>query len=289
MRINVGKSDRVSVERFFLEQLATAEPLYPRRRLYGASAAYCPRQNFLYATAEAMDNLTNPISSASSLYMAIGVGIERAIVDGLYRNDRLFFNGLEMPACNPSVGGRIDAVYLNERDQIAIVEIKSCGTLPAKESPVHLAQLLTYSAIAGYDNATLLYISRNVADRNGQVLIRAFPQIITQEILLDTLEKIAMSQLAINEGWLPSIPTGFARDRDCKYCPFVKFCWESAGSQSFSSPADGTQERARQWANKLLEERPQRYVASLRHLYRSVASSELLPFVVSEIERYERF
>lgn len=284
--ISVGRKPSAStVESFIVDSMHDSYELLGRPHLYGAGASYCPRQNFLNSKAyEARAQVT----PASQLYMSMGSGVEQAVVDGLTRKGRLFFNNLYVPPMEPKVAGKIDLVYLDQNDQITIGELKTCGNLPTKPKPVHEAQLMTYAAVGGYKRANLIYISRNVADNQGNVLIRAFELDLSEARLVSTLERIVLSQMAIDEGWLPDIPVTL-RKSDCLYCQFKKFCWDDQPIAVDYSvlPTEVRDEKitlVEQCARQLYEERTCRYVASLRHIWRNIENDYLKRQLVAEIE-----
>lgn len=288
--INVGRKPTSSTtESFIVNTLHDSYELHGRPHLYGSGAAYCPRQNYLNSFAyEKMATFT----PASQLYMSIGVGIENAIVDGLKRKNRLFFTNLYLPPMVPKVAGKIDLVYLDQDDQISIGELKSCGNLPTLPKPAHQAQLLTYAAVGGYKRANLIYISRSVADNKGQVLIRAFEMNLSQEVLTSTLERIVWSQTSIEEGWLPDIPIEF-RKTDCAYCQFANYCWKGQPLTIAEPDAlvgldpvtrDAKKVEAQQRAEQLFLESDDRYVASLRHIWRNITDPNLKRNLIAEIE-----
>lgn len=284
--ISVGRKPSASTaESFIVQSMQDSYELVGRPHLYGAGASYCSRQNFLNSKAYETRAQVTP---ASQLYMGIGSGVEQAVVDGLTRKGRLFFNNLYVPPMEPKVAGKIDLVYLDQNDQITIGELKTCGNLPTKPKPVHEAQLMTYAAVGGYKRANLIYISRNVADNQGNVLIRAFELDLSEARLVSTLERIVLSQMAIDEGWLPDIPVTL-RKSDCLYCQFKKFCWDDAPLDVTYDilPPDVRDEKRQlveQRARQLLAERTQRYVASLRHVWRNIDNDFLKRQLVAEIE-----
>lgn len=287
--IAVGrKPSATTVESFIVNSLAQTYELKGLPHLYGAGASYCPRQNFLNSFPYEAKGSHN---AASQLYMGVGNGVEEAIVEGLTRKGRLFFNNLYVPPMVPKVGGKIDLVYLDQNDDITIGELKTCGNLPTKPKPSHEAQLRTYAAVGGYKRANLIYVSRNVADNRGEVLIRAFELDLAEEMQVSTLGRIVMSQMAIDEGWLPEIPVTF-RKSDCVYCQFKKFCWDDVPLEGVTYeilPKEVRDEKIaliETRARQLYAERNDRYVASLRHIWRNISNENLKRHLVSEIESF---
>lgn len=215
-------------EKFFVSMLAMQEDFTARKHLYGATAAFCPRQNFLMS--RDWPSATN-VSSASSLYMNIGNGIETAIVEGLIKNNRLFDTNIYLPAIEPKVSGKIDIIYADESDSLALGEIKSCGTLPTEPKFGHFWQTATYAAISGIDNVNIIYMSRNVVDFKRNIAIRVFKVDITPHLLTQVFAKILVSQTSIDEGWMPPIPATFRKSGECNFCMFNgSVCWTPSNS-----------------------------------------------------------
>jgi CRISPR/Cas system-associated exonuclease Cas4 (RecB family) len=292
--IRVGTSpSKGTEESFFTDALKDTGNVGARSHLYGATAAYCPRQNFFLAHEWPEDE--SEWSATSQIYMGIGSGVEEAIAKGLGRKNKLLFNNLYVPGMVPVVRGKIDFVYVDQDENIAIAELKTCGNLPIKPKESHLSQLSTYSAVSGYDTCKLIYVSRNVADPASgfqNLLIRVFPIEFSREDHVNTLTRICLSQLAIDRGFMPSIPSNFRKSIHCGYCAWKSVCW---GDREVEFPELGfadekaVTEEARAMAEKLTDERPLRLVKSLRHVYRNVGNWALQTRVIEEIERYESF
>ena len=85
-------------------------------------------------------------------YMAIGVALENMLRDALSERGLLIASNpylISLPEVK--VRGKIDLVVIDHEEDIALVEVKSCGELPFKPNPQHLSQIQTYSAISGID------------------------------------------------------------------------------------------------------------------------------------------
>lgn len=290
--IRVGKAPlRTTAEAFLVNSLSSPKEITPIPHLYGASAAWCPRQNFFLTKDWDFGSTDSP---SSNLYMSIGNGIEDAICDGLTRKGRLLFNNLYLPPMDPKVSGKIDIVYIDQDDQIAIGEIKSCGTLPSKPKESHLTQLLTYAAVGGYDRCNLIYVSRNVADQHGNILLRVFNIKIDDDTMLDILERVCLSQKVRDENWMPNPPATFTK-ATCFYCQFKDVCWGDKQHllRQFEtlSSADYAQKllEVKSQALHLLESRRARNIASLRHLYRNTENRYHQAALIKEIEKTEPF
>lgn len=294
IQFEIGARSRPSSkEDFFNRILADEGPIGPRPHLYGADAGYCFRKNYLLS--QDWGDETVDWSPTSQIYMGIGTGVEEAISKGLMRHDRLLFNNLYLPPMEPVVRGKIDFLYLDENDEVNLAELKTCGNLPTEPKVNHLAQLKTYSAVSGYDRNQIIYVSRNVADPASgfkKLLIKVFPIELTREDHVETLRRICLSHLAIENDFMPSIPADFTKSRNCGYCPFYDICWgdREVDFEELSYKAEAEfNEEAIEMAERLVTEREYRKVKSLRHVYRNLSSLKLKQRVIREIELYEEF
>lgn len=264
----------------------------PRPHLYGAAAGFCPRQNFLLAKEPGGEGHHN---AQSLLYMNIGNGIEDALIEGLKYNDLLFGDNVYLPPMNPKVSGKIDLVYLDEHNRIAIGEVKSCGQLPTKPKDGHFEQLVTYACVSGIDVARLIYISRNVANPDRSVAMVVFEIDLTDELLLQTMSTIVLSQVSIDNNIIPDVPITMTKSK-CSGCPFnQRFCWgedamilpyHSGDSEQRNKIQHITSDRAKE----LIAERPLRRLAHLNSLLSQVnvkGSPKLSGILEREISKLE--
>ena len=290
--IRVGDPFAISTqEKYIAEAMRRTGEAGARGHMYGSAAAFCPRANYLYAHLTTISTETTP---ESVLYMKIGDGIESAIAEGLAAKGKLLFSNLRVPETRPSIGGKIDLVYLDEDEKLVIGEVKSCGRLPTQPKFSHMQQLLTYLAIGGYKRGYLIYISRNVQAR-GRLAIKIFEADVSEKSMFRILKKICFTQLAIDAKIMPGIPADFSKEGECGYCTFKSECWEEAGEfvgshvQMSSTQRSEILEQADAWAKELLESRPKRYVLSLRILMHEIGSSSKtqLTALIKELEQYE--
>lgn len=284
MPIRIGNTfGPSSTEQFFVKMLSMQEDFTARKHLYGASAAFCPRQNYLMS--HDWPSGTN-VSSTSSLYMNIGNGIESAIVEGLTKNGRLYAENVYIPTIEPRVSGKIDIVYADENDEFAIGEIKSCGALPTQPKLGHFWQTATYSAISGVDNVKIIYMSRNVIDDRQNIAIRAFKLDMTRDLLTQVFTKILVSQTSIDENWMPPIPATFRKSTECRFCMFNgSVCWSKPDSVEATARAfpeltakvyGDTVEALKPKVEQLIASRPQRLQAFLDAMAAKTQSDFLL-------------
>ena len=207
--------------------LGSVQPASSRPHLYGSDAGLCARKNVFYSR-----NSWSPFNMQPSTrtYMAIGVALENLLAEGLKEKGKLIAQNPYLVAMpEVKIRGKIDLVIFDSEDELALVEVKSCGELPSAPNPQHLAQIQLYCAVSGVHRAWLTYISRKVQDQNAwgpNISIRSF-RVDTGEIPLTYRLYVALlSNLAISKGKLPLPPAHFRKTEECRYCPFLDFCWK---------------------------------------------------------------
>lgn len=284
MAITIGmQSQQNSVESIILRSMRTNDTPWVRPNLYGSSAGKCQRENFLSAQEKPLGDILSTMTPASYLYMGIGDGIEKALVNGLTNADRLFGDNVYLPVSNPVVRGKMDIVFLDGDDNIALGEIKSCGNLPMAPKPDHLAQATTYASISGHNNVHVIYVSRSVVNKDGSVAIKAFKVDTSEAILRKNMQIIVESGTAIKSGFIPPIPEHMHKSA-CYFCQYKdSYCWgPNASDGRFQRlPADQVEANVIE-LNSLVEAmwagRRERYLDHLESLGREdrVKSSEKL-------------
>lgn len=232
--IKIGIEREKTVESVILQAMKNMSEPWTRPTLYGGSAGVCQRENFLSAQDKPLGNVRSVTTPQSYFYMSIGDGIEKAVIDGLTRADRLFGDNVYLPVSTPLVRGKMDIIFLDENNEICVGEIKSCGKLPNEPKHGHLAQATTYASISGHDNVYVIYISRNVVNADGSVAIKAFKVDTSKNALMANMRIIVESGKAIESGFIPQIPTHIKKSM-CYYCPYNEsFCWgENASDGRF--------------------------------------------------------
>lgn len=208
------------------EVLEKREPEIKRRPyLYGSDAGFCARRNVLLEHNVWLDA---NINAAGFAYMAIGVALENLLAKSLEESRRLVKQDvrlLEMPELK--VSGKIDLIIFDSEDELAIIEVKTCGELPKEPKPTHLAQVQSYCAISGIQRAWLVYLSRNLRPLQP-IPTRTFSVDCSEEALTEKLRIAALSRLASDEGVLPPTPASFRKHTECHYCEFRDhFCFGS--------------------------------------------------------------
>lgn len=196
-----------------------------RPHLYGSDAGFCSRRNVLL-----QHNvwLNSTVNSAGRGYMAIGIAFEDLLVESLKRAGRFLtgqLRGANLPGLK--VSSRFDAVILDANDDLALLEVKTCGRLPDEEKPAHLAQLQTYAAQSGIRNAHLVYMSRELSPLRS-IPVRSFAVDTSDEALLKRMAIAYESGLAAEKAALPPRPATFRKHTECHYCEFRDyFCWNA--------------------------------------------------------------
>lgn len=197
-----------------------------RAHLWGADAGLCARRNVLLEHNTWLSNVT---TASSNAYMSIGVALEDMLARGLREKNLLLAQGMylvEIPGLK--VRGKIDLIVYDHEEELALIEVKTCGKLPTVANPVHLAQIQTYAAISGIRRSWLTYISRNVATEpwGPGVAMRTFQVDTSEEILKGRLHTAVLSRLASDLHKLAPVPTHFRKHTECHYCEFRdSHCW----------------------------------------------------------------
>lgn len=222
-RLGDGVEDIDSWYNWVLTEVGTPKV---RPYLYGSDAGLCPRKNVYLEHNAWVPESKKPTSTA---YMAIGVGLEDMLAQSLKRKGRLLVQGLrlqDMPKLK--ISGIIDLVILDHEDELALIEVKTCGTLPTEPKPEHLAQIQIYCAVSGIPKAYITYISRNVRSGYKDSLdMRSFRVDTDEDQLLYRLQIAYISKLASKLKKVPPVPSHFRKHTECHYCPFMDFCWKT--------------------------------------------------------------
>lgn len=192
-------------------------------RLYAGSSGFCERQTALDATYKGLE-VTEPSSTG---YFALGIAVEDLILDALHKKNTLLFRQLETPNIGINIGGKIDGfVFIPQLDKIRMVEVKSCGTtLPSEPNLTHKAQALIYSGITGFE-ISLVYYSRNVADRNKKVLLKPFDLGYDEREIYKAMYRACYGYFASKLGVMPRKPLHIANQDVCGFCRFIPVCWQ---------------------------------------------------------------
>jgi hypothetical protein len=237
--LRYGNDPRVreqGIDAWYTELLNRNRPRGDRVRsaLWGADAGFCPRRNILLQQTGIIDPLEN---TAGLAFMAIGSAIENLLSDALLKGGRLLGQNLylvEMPELK--VRGKVDFYVFDHEDELALIECKSCGELPAEPKPAHLAQVTTYAAISGLDRAYLTYVSRSVKWKQD-IPVKTFVVDTSPPALFEKLRIASLSKLGVEEGFLPPVPAHFRKHTECHYCEFRDlYCYAQRAGQGGELP-----------------------------------------------------
>lgn len=278
-RGNDPRIKETGIDAWYTELLNRNRPKsgYVRPYLYGSDAGFCARRNVLLQQSDIIDSLEN---TAGLAFMAIGVAIENLLSEALLKGERLLGQNLylvDMPQVK--VRGKVDFYVFDHEDELALIECKSCGELPAEPKPTHLAQVTTYAAISGLDKAYLTYVSRNVRWKQD-IPVKTFVVDTSQGALFEKLRIAALSDLAADENLLPAVPAHFRKHTECHYCEFRDyFCYAQRPGQGGQMPLPppsltevsgaslaALDMKAQAVAQAMMFERPNRAVATIEGL-----------------------
>lgn len=214
---------QVSVAKAIVRSLEETYPVNRKNRLHAGDAGFCSRQSVLNASYQGEGRS----DAKSMLYMKIGSAVHDLVQNGLYKAGHLMFKEYRVADIGINLGGYIDAIVFLE-DRLMILEFKTAGsTLPGDIKEGHRQQATIYSAITGLE-AQVVYISRNVAGYDGNVLIKAIPMVNTKEMMADVMFQAAYSHFALNMGVVGPVPAHMLESK-CGYCGYKQFCWHGAG------------------------------------------------------------
>lgn len=209
----------------WLREMLAHNPVDIRARpyLYGSDAGFCARRNALL---EKNEWLEDSVNAAGTAFMAIGVALENQLADAVRRSGKLVVQGIRaitFPEIH--ISAKFDLVVFDPSDEIAIIEVKTCGELPREPKPAHLAQIQTYSAISGIRRCTLTYISRAIVPLKP-LATRSFAVDCGDAALSNRLQIAALSRLTAERNLLAPVPATFRKHTECHYCQFRDyFCF----------------------------------------------------------------
>lgn len=244
----------IIVSRYLTETAAVNR----KGRIYGSEAGFCSTMSAINGQRIGEDD----ISAAGKFYMGIGVAIHDLVKKSFERAGMTVYNEYHLPEIGINLGGYVDIIVMHEGEP-HIIEVKSCGKLPAVAKPQHEAQASLYGAVLGIP-ATVLYVSRSVNDFFGNLLVRAIPVRNTEEARRTVLFNASLAHLSIIKGIIPA--KVFMTDDSCRYCPFHSFCWSGGNLPAGMKVADAMTEaslrvKAAALADDLLSKTDERYQA----------------------------
>jgi CRISPR/Cas system-associated exonuclease Cas4 (RecB family) len=251
-------------------------------RIHAKEASNCSRQSAFNAIHELIfgEIGTTDFSATSSFHMGIGTAIHDIVTGALEKQGRLLFAEYKLPESELNMGGKIDGIIL-DNGKIKVLEIKTCGPLPASVKPDHYAQAVAYSAILGVDTV-VLYVSRNVQDYSGKLLIKPFDLYPSMDERRKIVMNLCLARIAINDQKLP--PILFESSKSCEYCQYLSYCWgqETHRVDDYEYYGDARADlffRAEQMANRLFDDIDVRRNGIFKHL--SIHGTELARTLLS--------
>lgn len=197
-----------------------------RTRIFASASSLCPRQtagSFFLPKGHEVER-----KASTQFYFKLGNAIEDVMADGFLKSGTLIDRETRIEAYHDElpVSGRIDFVLEDpETAEVVLMELKSCGKLPAAPKHAHVAQLMTYLVLTGMPKGLIWYVSRNVADWTGRLSQKVFEITPTEEDRRATVLKIAIGALAAKKGLLPDIPEEMKKYR-CGFCTLIPICWD---------------------------------------------------------------
>lgn len=216
-------------------------------KLHARNAGFCSRLNVF----NSFLSTTFAPSLAGKFYTESGSCIEKIYVDLLTEQEKVCVHDLKITD-NPEYlynkynlnqkkllfkdseylgySGVVDLVMYDHNDELTIVDVKTVGELPDKDSLNYVRQIQFYSAVLGVDNAVILYQSRNIKDRNdyqSPLMMKVSKVDTSEETLTTVIETAFLSKLSIDNHLLPNIAYNFKKTVSCKNCDFSNFCWEN--------------------------------------------------------------
>ena len=197
-----------------------------RARIFASSAGLCSRQTagmfFL------PEDLKNHRKASTQFYFKVGSLFEDIVGEALNKSGILLDRETRIEAYHKKlpISGRIDFVAKDPEDGgVVLLELKTCGKLPVKPKPAHLAQLLTYLALTGMPRGIIWYFSRTVAGWGGSLIQKVFEVEPTEDDIRDVLFKMTFGALSAKKKFLPPLPDDMKRYK-CGFCPLIPYCWE---------------------------------------------------------------
>lgn len=224
------------------------EQRYMKNNIY-ASSAFCSRYNALTLNTE----VNNDSEPSLALYAQLGNCIESFVADSLIKSNRLIATQykpkLHIDDPEIKLSGIIDVLYRNDKNQIAILEVKSIASIKSKESLYykkdgtlgtskklgivdtgpsisHKTQAEIYAALTGILDVSILYLSRNVIETFGDGIAHHIYKVDTSYAnLFATVLELYYAQVCNANNVTPNRPLGFRKTIECKYCDLLNACY----------------------------------------------------------------
>jgi len=192
---------------------AKRRPIAARDRVYASEISYCDRRITFSLLGCAPDEPRGD-SAAALIGDAIHAHLEALLTEA--------FPGrveTEVRVLDDAVSGRIDALLLDDNDELTVVDIKTVGAREwATRSKVeeYIDQISVYAAMTGAQTGVVLLVNRDAGEMEE---IRFAVDHARAEALLDKARRL---QALAREG---HIAEAVARGtEECRWCPFRKRC-----------------------------------------------------------------
>lgn len=256
------KTERTLLESIVKSKLTENVESKRNGRIYGSEAGFCSRMSAINGSHPISDDVT----AAGRFYMGIGVAIHDLVKEAFVKANMTVYEEYHLPEIGINLGGYVDIIIMHQGEP-HIIEVKSCGRLPSVAKPQHEAQAALYGAVLGIP-ATLMYVSRNVNDFFGNLLVKAIPVSNSDETRRAALFNATLAHLSIKHRVVPS--KTFETDSNCSYCRFHSLCWGSASPNGYrlASPLKESRLRllAANMTDDLLAKTGERYAAFMSEM-----------------------
>lgn len=242
----------------------------PRARAYASKAGYCPTANWFMGHVEE----SGLINGVAKLYQGIGNGVESEFIKAAERNKILLGSQVRLPT--PSgieLGGYIDLIAIDQNEQPALYEIKTCKELPNKIKPEHAAQVAAYWIFSGIEKCHVIYSARKVQNWPDQTplikVIEFDPSLYEQYIF-----NVFMTLKTFNGSLPPQRPDGFRINVECTYCNFQHRCWNDHSTKFIkNTEMTDIQRKADRLMKDTLEQRNNFIPLTLKSAYNTCPES----------------
>ena len=198
-----------------------------RDRIFASQAGLCERQTAGLFYLDSDEEIQRKASA--QFYFAFGNETENIMARAFDKAGVLIDRETRIEAYHDElpISGRIDFVLKDVYDEgsLVLMELKTCGKLPARPKPPHLAQLKVYMLLTGMKKGLLWYVSRTVAGWNGDLKQKTFEIRMNEIERKELAYRISLGAVYAKSGHLPERPE-YMKKYACGFCPLMKFCWD---------------------------------------------------------------
>lgn len=211
------------------------------------------------------------LTPESTLYFAVGNSIHDAIRKALEQSKVLVAN--EVRITFGPIHGFIDDIIISaETGGLKIIDVKTCGQLPNRIKSGQGEQLLLYALLTGISEASIVYVSRNVANFNG-LMLKEIPALINGQAMEKVARVIAESLVYSERHLVVGRPEYRLTRETCGWCPFKdNGCYgtgdgilplDEADGWHYGEPDTETEIKVAQVAENLLKSKSEFYMSLL--------------------------